>query len=340
MKIFFKPISFVYKNIIQLRNRLYQNHRLPIFVFDAPVVSVGNLTMGGTGKTPVICALIDWALEQKLRPAVVSRGYKSKMRGICEVPFPADGLLYGDEAAMVKNRFESVPFFIGADRAGAVRELLNKHDVNLVLADDAYQHRRLGRALDIVIIDCTEKLENYEMIPLGRAREPFSELKRAQFIILNKVNLVTPEEKQNLKEMITSILQGVKIPIVECEYQIGRIYRLDGLEIHLNFSEKERVLLFSALGNPKSFEELMSQKFNVCEHVLFKDHHSYQSEDMLKVVMAAKKWNIEKIVTTEKDAAKLASFDLIKDKIWVAELAPVFSSEIKGLYESILTVCN
>ena len=196
MNLILAPFSFLYSQVMALRNLLYDRDVLPTFEVGIPIVSVGNLTLGGTGKTPLICELVAWALENKLHPGVVSRGYRGQVRGVELVTPNGDPSYFGDEPVMIASRFANVPVYVGADRVAAVKKMIEHQKVDIIFADDAFQHRRLGRKADIVVVDCTEAISNYRVVPVGRARENVRGLDRADFIILNKVNLATPEQKK------------------------------------------------------------------------------------------------------------------------------------------------
>ena len=317
-----------------LRNTLYDKKILPVHDFSIPIVSVGNLTVGGTGKTPIICELLRWALEQSLRPGVVSRGYCRTGEGIVRVPLSAQGVEFGDEPAMMARRFSTVPVYVGSDRVDAAKVLIAREDVQIIFADDAFQHRRLGRRVDIVILDCMEAINNYASLPLGRAREDKSALRRAHFIILNKCNLATPEQKKLSLEFIDQVCGDLQVPVIESDYYCTRLVRLDGL-VQDKIDGYEKVVLLSGVGSPLSFEVMMNKGFDIKKHFIFKDHHAYKSQEIQSVIDESKSLGVQKIVTTEKDAVKLFQFMDIKEKIWVAELSPKLSLRIKSLYEKI-----
>lgn len=237
------PFSWLYDLVMRIRNKMYDSGKLKTYKFDKPIVSVGNLTMGGTGKTPIICKLLHfWALEQGLRPAVISRGYKSKVRGVAKVHLDIKTNYFGDEPAMVVNRFPNVPFYIGADRVAVVESVLANESVDIIFADDAFQHRQF-HAVDIVDLECTEDKMNYQVLPAGRGRERVSGLKRADYIILNKVNLVAPEKKMEVLDFITQNCVGDEVPIIESEYYVKNLKRLSNQE-KAELVSSEKVLLY------------------------------------------------------------------------------------------------
>jgi tetraacyldisaccharide 4'-kinase len=268
--------------------------------------------------------------------AVVSRGYKGQVTTWARVATDGDSRVFGDEPLMLAQKFPEVPIYVGADRVAVVRELLSREKVQLIFTDDTFQHRRLKRNLDVLILDCTEAPSHYEVVPLGRGREDKSGLNRSDFVILNKVNLASPEKKQELVSFVEELRGDREIPIIECEYYIHRFSRLDGQGAR-EASAYEKVALVSGVGRPQTFEDLMKKHFDVRKHFIFRDHHDYTESDVEKLIAQVDKLGVTRVITTEKDAVKLRRFSNLKEKIWVAELAPKLSLRVKSLYEKILS---
>ncbi|MCB0349778.1 MAG: tetraacyldisaccharide 4'-kinase, partial [Bdellovibrionales bacterium] len=259
--------------------------------------------------------------------------------GNAKVASSHNAVLYGDEPAMVAKKFPDVPFYIGADRVAVAKHLLQHEQVNIIFADDVFKNRRLGSNLDIVIVDGTEELKNYQVLPVGRGRECQSGLKRADFIIVNKVNLITPDKKREVLDYISQILAEKIVPVIESEYYVKELKSLDSAQSE-ELVSNERVLLFSGLGNPKGFEDLMNQKLNVVCHEIFRDHYQYSRHDLQKILSLAAKTKVKRIITTEKDAVKISSLVGADSNIWVAQLAPKLSLRVKSLHEKILSICR
>lgn len=337
MRFLLKPFSFIYAQIIRFRNYLYDTRRFNTVNFKTPIVSVGNITMGGTGKTPLLCELLRWALEKNLRPAVVSRGYRGHYVGVQRVHPDSDAKTFGDEPVMISNLFKNVPIYVGRDRSEAVTALLADEKVDVIFADDAFQHRQLGRSLDVVVIDCTEKIENYSVLPEGRGRESLDGLKRADFIILNKVNLVEPKVKQQVLELIEAACGEQTVPVIECEYYIKNIFRLDENKAQ-SIREGEKIALMTAIGQPSSLYEMLSKKFSIQHHYRFRDHHVFERSELAQIVSDMKSLNVDKIVVTQKDAVKLKQYPDYSNVFWVTELSPKLSLQTKMLYEKIISL--
>lgn len=337
------PFEFLYSRMMAIRNHLYDSQHLKSVHTGVPVVSVGNITLGGTGKTPLICELVAWAIENQLKPGVVSRGYRGQVRGVARVKPDGDPAYFGDEPVLIAQRFNGAPVYVGADRVAAVKKIREDNDVNIVFADDAFQHRRMLRDIDIVIFDCTEDLANYRVVPVGRARESLSALTRAQFVILNKVNLTTPEHKRDVLEFIEDHLRGRDVPIIESEYYVRRL-------IHISDSQAiepigyESAIIMSGVGNPKGVEKLLIKNFDIKKHLTFRDHHEFNLADVKTAIDTAKAAGAKKILVTEKDAVKIKKIlanNLAlpgSDLFWSTELSLKLSIKVKRLYEKILAL--
>lgn len=327
----------IYQGLVQFRNKLFDIGLRKIEKFNVPVISVGNITVGGTGKSPVTMALLNWALAEGLRPGVISRGYGRKSSGIKEVNLDFDNAAqeFGDEPLMIKQKFPTVPFVVGANRAAAGRLLLERYKVDFLIADDAFQHRKLGRDLDIVLIDSTNPQHLMGVLPFGRLREPLSELCRSDFLVLTKTNLANPQDLQSLKLKISEAAPGK--PIVQCRYGLKNCYLHSDPIINLNSSlnPDDGVFIFCGLAQPDSFKKLISEKFKVLGHKYYPDHHLYSDSDLNDLIKKAQSLGAKDIITTAKDVVKIKSLIGRKVNIWVADLGIEFSENIGDLYDAI-----
>lgn len=329
------PFSFLYGQVMRWRNQAFDSGKLATFHFPVPIVSIGNITVGGTGKTPILCELVRWALANNMRPAIISRGYRGRFSGVVRVPVDGDASFFGDEPSMMARRFPGVPVYVGADRVAVMTELLKNEKVNVVFADDAFQHRRLGRQLDVVILDATEKLSNYAVMPQGRAREELQGLRRAHLLILNKINLITPDQKQQLYDFLEKKLGALLPEIVESEYYVHEIQSLKTAE-RLPPKSHEKVFLISGVGNPRALETLIKRHFDLQKHFSFADHHPYTEPEIKNAITQAQKNSVTKILLTEKDAVKVEHLNNIeKQYLWKTVLTVKLSLRAKSLYEKI-----
>lgn len=286
--------------IARLRGWLYDRRILPSYDVDVPVVCVGNVSAGGTGKTPTIAWLACELLARGLRPGIVSRGYGAR-----------DGAP-NDEAVMLAEMLPDVPHVQNRDRVAAATELAD-HGVDVVLLDDGFQHRRLARDVDIVLIDALRPyglpapLRGGEpvraMLPRGLMREPLAALGRASAIIVTRSDAVDAARIEDLERTIQRAAPG--IPILLATHAPAGLRRVGGDtpgDASLTELKGLEVDLFSGIGNPGAFEATVrSLGAVVREHRAFADHHPFQPGDLdgLGVDRPA--------LTTAKDAARLSS---------------------------------
>ena len=323
MTILGRPLSWFYGGATKLRNHLYDSGIMTASNFEVPIVSIGNITTGGTGKTPVVQSLLQTALSKGLKPGVVSRGYGGEYTEVQEVDLSHDraAQLYGDEPVLTKTKFPNVPFYVCRERARAVSAMLKRQTVNLIFADDAFQHRALARDLDVVLLDATQEESHYRLLPEGHLRESLAQLSRADFVIITKSNFATYERKRFLKEIIEKYASTKLKSVIYCEYEITNWDDLSGLN---------RAVAFSAIGNPLTFEKMLSEKINIISYKSFKDHYQYTREDLDDLIKSG-----EDLITTEKDFTKLRELSLPTDKVHVAKLGLSFDDNMEKLIEAV-----
>lgn len=334
------PLAKAFGIVVSTRNKLYDQKAIKVKKVKVPVVSVGNITVGGTGKTPILAELVHWALSSGLKIGVVSRGYKGKFKGVSRVSHtdPDAPVIYGDEPTMLSEKFPDVPIYVSPDRVLAAQTLIEENDVQVIFADDAFQHRRLHRDIDVVVVDCTEPLSNYNLLPYGRLREPLESLKRANYIILNKVNLVSPEEKNNVIDLLESLSDGLSSKIIESEYYVKALkFNSEAIELG-DIAPTEPFLLVSGIGNPQALETNLSQFLKIKKHIRYSDHHNYSKKDVRYILKSHEKEQTCRIIITEKDAVKLRSYSELNGLTLTTLLSPKLSLKAKGLYEEVLRV--
>lgn len=340
-----KPFAQIFLWVVQLRQVFYKRGWLKTYRLPKPVISVGNLTVGGTGKTPLSIYLLEQLIKSGLHPALVSRGYGAKLSDVRKVHFDVrkDDLAreFGDEPTLIAQTCPRIPVWVGVPRWQACERAIADGG-NILVLDDAFQHWAVQRDLDIVILDATEDLKNYDLLPLGRARESWSALQRAGLIVLSKVNLACPDVLQSLRSRLQAEQMAGRIhaSVVEMSYQITRLRHLvSGEEISLAELAGQRVLLVSGIGRPASFAqaiELVSEP-EIVEHLIFPDHHRYCAEDIKKIRETKARLSAQRIIVTEKDSVKLAGFVELSSEIWVAnlQLTPVKN---RGAFDEALAV--
>ncbi|MCB0422539.1 MAG: tetraacyldisaccharide 4'-kinase [Bdellovibrionales bacterium] len=333
------PLALLYSIVSRIRNFAYDKKLFKSDSIKTPILSVGNITAGGTGKTPIIAEIIEWCMKENIKVGVISRGYKGNYSGVVKVngaDLEKGPEFYGDEPYMLALRYPNVPIYLCPQRVRAAQALETHEQVDFIVADDAFQHRQLQRSYDLVVLDMMEPLENYLPLPVGRARESLSSLHRAQFVVLNKVNLGTAE---NLVSMVKLLNQSWSdrgnIPnprIVESKYGLLRILKPDFPEV-IWMKSSEPVMLLSGIGNPKSFEKMMQQEgISFSHHFILPDHAEYSLQTVKNILESQRSCGAKQILTTEKDFVKLRQYPDLASPLWVAKLGVQFSESAEGMY--------
>ncbi len=328
-----KPLSSLYEKIAGFKNYLYDNKYFYSVELPIPVLSLGNLTVGGTGKTPLTDFCLRYYQNRNVEVAVVSRSYRAQVSGIAEVDVERKNAAayFGDEPVLLAERNPQAHFFVGPRKFKTALYALKKINPSLLIIDDGFQHRQLARDVDIVILDATEPLENYECLPIGRARESWSSLSRASIFVVTKVNLVEPSVLEALYER----LRKFNIDIVPMSYEITelRCFKI-GNKINIRDGKDQRVLLISGIARPKSFEKnIEAISLQVADHMIFNDHHAYSLVDVDNIIQNWRKSGSPDIVTTEKDFVKLKALWPIDIPLWYAPLEVRIQSQEEKFYE-------
>jgi tetraacyldisaccharide 4'-kinase len=294
------PIAWLYGAVVWLRNFCYDAGLLRTIRAGVPVISVGNISVGGTGKTPFVELLIRYLLDRKRRVAVLTRGYGRHGDSAIVLKGSASGALTfretGDEPLQIARRFPDVPVMIDARRIRSAQRAVAEEGADVLVMDDGFQHRSLHRDLDIVLIDDSVPSWTHRMLPSGMLREPLSGLKRADVIIHTRGN-------DFVRRMPDGAGAGTT---VEARMQIraGRVYRLRNGESVL--LDGRNVCTFCGIGNPGSFRNtVLSLGGQITDALVFPDHHPYDTNDIDSIVRAYRNSSADWIVTTEKDAIRI-----------------------------------
>lgn len=307
MNILLLPISFLYHIILSIRHKLYDWHLLKSKKFDQPVICVGNLALGGTGKTPHVEYLIDLLAEQ-YRICVVSRGYGRKTKGFQLVLENNSAETIGDEPMQYFNKFKDVLVAVDENRNRAI-ELMDTMDrpPELYLLDDAFQHRSTQSGLNILLTAYDKLYCNDFLVPAGTLRDIRSAAKRADIIMVSKSPKELDAERQ--AEVVAKLkpLPQQKVFFSSLEYE--PLEPMNDMASTISFDGIDSVLLFCGIANPKPLVENLSNRFKQLETITFRDHHTFTGSDLEAVL---KKFNQmpgqQKImVTTEKDFARLTN---------------------------------
>jgi tetraacyldisaccharide 4'-kinase len=292
----------VYGWEIGRRNRRFDAGR-GVVRFDRPVISVGNLSVGGTGKTPMVAHVVETLLAARRRPCIAMRGYAAR-GGV------------SDEAEEYRRRFPGVPVVARPDRATALIELFARaHDgeseaTDCVVLDDGFQHRRIARDLDIVLIDATRSPFEDELLPAGWLREPVASLRRAGLVVVSHAELA---EAQSLSELSAAIerVRGRGAEVVARHSWAGLAVTDKGVERDeaIGWLRGKRVVAVCAIGNPAAFvaEAKRAVGGELAGEIVLRDHHPYGRAEVERIWMQARMTQAEVVLTTEKDWSKLGA---------------------------------
>lgn len=300
--------SIIYCITIFILKFLYRIKILPSYRPKCRVISVGNVTLGGTGKTP----LVEWIAEHLRRnnrnPGIIIRGYKKPKAKKSNAATRKNVYFeIGDEASMLKENLADISIGVGRDKIKSAKELEKKGCDTLIL-DDGFQHWRLCRDLDIVTIDCSCSLFNQRLLPLGRLREPSSSLGRANIFVLTKTDL-SQDNTSNIKARLHKI--NPKAMIISSVYQPVCFHDLKSDECIPVDSEsfKDRaVFILSGIANPIYFDKMLSNlSLKIKRELIYPDHYQYRKNDLDNIRQLAKEVNVDTVITTHKDAVRLRS---------------------------------
>jgi len=300
--------AMAYRAAIRLRNALYDSGRLGVQRLPCPVISIGNLTVGGTGKSPLTSCIASLLRDSGYRVGVVSRGYRRKAavdpllvsdgRALL-----ADALSAGDEPYLIARDNPAVPVAVGADRVRAARLLLRAASPapEVIVLDDAFQHRRLARDLDLLLVDRHDPWGNGKMLPRGPLREPIASIARAHAVILTRSDGQCPP---SLASALERFNPGAAL--FHCTMEPRAFVRPDGETIGLAALKGFSVYAFSGIARPERFEEdLRALGVRLAGSRRFPDHHAFRPRDMEQVAAEARRAGADVLVTTEKDLVRI-----------------------------------
>lgn len=303
------PLAFLYFSIVAFRNFLYNKGVLPIYRFDdILVISVGNIEVGGTGKTPFAAFLIEYFSGLGFQCAYLSRGYGRETKGFLLIdPNEYNATQVGDEALMIALRYPHVPVAVCEDRVQGTRELLKRSSFHILILDDAFQHRRIHRDIDVVLVNGSRKFFYEKIFPLGRLREPRFQLKRANLVVINKIKS---------KDHIKSFERRLPYSLVFTRYVPAKCVNANTKEeVPFSFLAHRPLILLSAIAWNEDFNDLvLSFQGYILRHFAFRDHTPITKQILERIIAdwnkAQKNPNYRHspiVVTTEKDYARMVN---------------------------------
>ena len=328
------PFSFLYGLIIGLRNWLYERKIFKYTQFDIPVISVGNLTVGGTGKTPMVEYLID-LLSNKYKIGTLSRGYGRKTCGF-QLGGPQEtAYTLGDEPFQLYQKYgEKIVVSVGEERILAVPRLLYNHpEVQVILLDDAFQHRAIKPSFQILLNDYNRPFYKDSPMPAGRLREFSSGAKRADVVVVTKCPQdLSTEDKKKISEKIKKLAGHYKkVFFTSLQYEKPVSVNLDLLP------EFEKVVLITGIASVAPLLRHVEKNYEVVKHFKFPDHHFYKQKDIDRIINYIDKQGDQvALLTTEKDAVKLQSyFKNIQIPLYMLAIKINFLDNEKAFHELV-----
>jgi len=326
---FLLPLAPLYRGAVAVRSSAYRRGWVRRANLPVPVVSVGNLTFGGTGKTPMVVALVRDLVRLGRHPAVLTRGYRrhDDRPAVVTGPTPrqrADEV--GDEPLEMARRLPGVPVVVDADRERGGKEAI-RLGADVVVLDDGFQHLRLGRDLDVVLVDAGDPWGGGRLPPLGRLREPVAALRRADAVVVTKVPADWRPVVAAVEDEVERVAPALQVFV--SRVVPSRLRRPDGSWVEPGELQARRVYAFAGVGRPEGFvDTLRGTGAEVVGERWFPDHHPYSERDVAEVVAAADSVNAIP-VTTAKDAVKLPA----GAPVWVVEIEMVpVEGSWKGLW--------
>lgn len=300
--------SVFYSLAVRARNLAFELGWMKVLRAQVPVVSLGNLTTGGTGKTPFAAFIARWYRERGIRVCFLSRGYGA-------APGAAN-----DEALVLELLCPDVPHLQSADRVQSAQIACEELESQLLILDDGFQHRRLARDLDIVLIDALNPWGHGFLLPRGLLREPLSGLRRADLVVVTRIDQASAEQVEAICRRVAALRRSSDIVCVA--FPPARLVNAAGVTERLESLHGQSVAAFCGIGNPKAFESsLLQAGMQVAAFRAFPDHHPYSRQDIDDLIRwAAAAGSVVAVVTTQKDLVKIGLERLGNRPLWAVEI--------------------
>jgi len=295
-------------------NGLFKTRRLP-----CPVISVGNITVGGTGKTPLVMALAKGLMDRGVRVAILSRGYRRSATSGSIVSDSQTILLSpeasGDEPYLLAKNLPGIPVLVGKDRFTQGQGAIQRFGVQGLILDDGFQHLRLHRDLNIALLDSRTGFGGGHLLPRGILREPLTHLRRAHLVLLTKV-----EQMDACSSLEAEVREAhPSVPIFHSFYEPVCLVGPDGEQERIESLKGKKVFAFSGIAQPESFTLLLRKLgMNVAKEVAFPDHYRYTMKDLSWIEKEGRE--MDGVVTTEKDMVKLSNSGVSRLPIWALQI--------------------
>ena len=301
------PLAWIYDGVTSVRNFMYNHGILSSESYDLPIICVGNLTVGGTGKTPHTEYLIRLLQSNGYKVGVLSRGYKRKTKGYVVATSQSTAADIGDEPYQMKAKFPDVTIAVDADRREGIYRLItdaDTTDIDVIILDDAYQHRKVKAGLNILLVDSNRPIDKDYLMPAGRLRENAGGSERADIVILTKLTEDVSDEERETYGKRLRIQEQQHLYFTGMKY--GNLYN-SRAEIPLAELDQYSILVVTGIANPKPLEDELS-KYTSFDIIHYVDHHDFTPQDYKQIERAYNALPDDKpriVITTEKDMARL-----------------------------------
>lgn len=329
-----RPLAFLYGFVTDMRNRLFDTGRIETRRFDLPIISVGNISVGGTGKTPMCGYLLTLLRSKGFKPALLSRGYGRKTKGFVEVTSSSTSAEVGDEPLELYHKFGGgVEVCVCENRCrGAEKMLLFGKDIGSLVLDDAFQHRYIGRSLDIVLTDYNRLYTRDRVLPEGLLRERSKGVERADIIVVTKCDdgLKREQADRVLAEINPMPHQRVFFTTIDYErvenpfIEANRLVHDTNKNAPICCLEPLRLLIFTGIAKPDPLIDHYKKSCSQVNVLRFGDHHDYTSRELEMIVREAH--NADIVITTDKDWQRISNKtpDMLKSKLLIQHIGVKF----------------
>lgn len=319
----------LYELAVRLRVAAYETEYRKPKRLDATVIGVGNITLGGTGKTPMVAYIARYVKSEDHSVAILTRGYGRTSSGMRALNTESDSIHnaqahnsyseFGDEPLMLARDLPDIPIVINKDRYEGGRWAIDALGAEVLVLDDAYQHLALSRDLNILLIDATDPFGGFEMVPFGRLREPLYAIKRADLVIVTRADKPFDQDQTNA---IIKHFCGNKVPVMHAYASITRLRHIETAEMYeTNQFTGWNAAVMCGIGNPQAFaDDILQVGINIVSENFFPDHHAFMQQDLDRVTHAAQDAGADMIITTEKDAVRLEGLKHGAVPVYAAQL--------------------
>ncbi len=343
---FFYPFSLIYGLITDIRNFLYDRGWLAAHEFKIPVICVGNITVGGTGKTPHTEYLIE-LLREKFKVAVLSRGYKRKSHGFLVASTSSTVAETGDEPLQIFHKFPDIVVAVDNDRVkGVKRILIERPDIEIIILDDGFQHRSIKPGLSVLLTDYNRLISRDYLMPYGRLRESNTNTYRADLVVVTKSPDGISEKETDSICRELKIGPHQKIFFTTISYKEPLLIWNTGNSSRVFLSEENRenmgAVLVTGIASPVPFRQYLEKYFKNIDHLEFPDHHCFNGNDLKRIMNSWKnlQTQLKYLITTEKDAVRLREFtniaDSLKERFYYIPVGVTFLNNTQLAFDNLI----